>query len=99
MPILSFAYEFSGLGGAAVHVLIRILARRRHYKENLWLPLMGLAFAVVLAAAAIWFVAQDSIGLRLAKSREQIGTMRAEGTIGTRAILYRDTWAMARDRL
>ena len=87
------------LSGAAVHVLIRILARRRHYKENLWLPLTGLAFAVVLAAAAIWFVAQDSIGLRLAKSREQIGTMRAEGTIGARAILYRDTWAMARDRL
>lgn len=87
------------MGLAAVHVLTRIFVGRRHYRQTLWLPLSGLAVAAVLAAASVWFVAQDSIGLRLAKSREQIGTMRAEGTIGARAVLYRDTWAMARDRL
>ena len=34
----------------------------------------------------------------LAKTEEQIATMRAEGSIGSRLALYADTWHMARDR-
>jgi O-antigen ligase len=87
------------LGGALVHVLVRMVRRRRRFKESIVLPLAGAVASVVLGLGAIWFVARDSIALRLAKTHEQVTTMRAEGTIGARAVLYRDTWQMARDKI
>lgn len=87
------------LGGALLHALIRVIRRRRHFRESVALPVAGALAALVFAAGAIWFVARDSIDLRVAKTKQQVSTMRAQGTIGTRAILYRDTWAMARDKL
>jgi O-antigen ligase len=87
------------LGGALVHVLVRIIRHRRRFRESVTLPLIGALTAVILAMGAIWFVAKDSIQLRVAKTQEQVSTMRAQGGIGARAVLYRDTWAMARDKL
>lgn len=87
------------LGGALFHSLIRLIRRRRRFRESVALPLLGLCVAVVLGAGAVWFVARDSIALRFAKTQEQVATMRAEGSIGGRAVIYRDTWAMARDKI
>ncbi|MBC7368877.1 MAG: O-antigen ligase family protein [Undibacterium sp.] len=87
------------LGGALLHTLVRMIRHRQRLRESIALPLAGALAAVVLAAGAIWFVARDSIELRVAKTKEQVSTMRAQGTVGTRAVLYRDTWAMARDKL
>lgn len=87
------------LGGACLHVLARMVRRRRRFKESIVLPLAGVLAVGLLAAGAVWFVARDSISVRFEKTREQLTTMRAEGTVGARAVLYRDTWRMARDKL
>ncbi len=87
------------LGGASLHVLARMVRRRRRFKESIVLPLAGAIAAGALAVGGVWFVARDSIAVRFEKTREQVATMRAEGTVGARAILYRDTWHMARDKL
>jgi O-antigen ligase len=76
-----------------------LVIRRRRFKESIALPLASSLTAVALCAGSVWFVARDRIEVRLAKTREQLGVMHAQGTIGGRVILYRDTWAMARDKL
>src|ERR1035438_6081421 len=40
-----------------------------------------------------------TIQARTSKTREQIAAMWAAGGIGSRSVLYHDTWRMARDRL
>ncbi len=87
------------LGGASLHVLARMVRRRRRFQESIFLPLAGAIATGALAAGCVWFVARDSIAVRFEKTREQLITMRAEGTVGSRAILYRDTLHMARDKL
>jgi len=87
------------LGGACLHALAQLVRRRRRFKESIVLPLAGAIAAGVLAAGGVWFVARDSIAVRFEQTRKQVATMRAEGTVGSRAIVYRDTWHMARDKL
>lgn len=86
------------LGGAFLHWIWRLVKKRRRFRESVALPVGGAFLALVAAVGAIWFVAKDSITVRMAKSREQIATMRAEGSIGDRAVLYRNTWKMAKDK-
>jgi hypothetical protein len=62
-------------------------------------PLVAAAAAIVIGGAGIWFVARDSIMIRVRKTQEQVADMRANGGIGDRATLYRDTWRMARAKL
>jgi O-antigen ligase len=87
------------LGGSLWQLVAQIVRRRRRHRESVARPLAAVLAALTLAAGAVWFVAGKSIEARAAKTREQVGAMRAEGTIGARAVLYRDTWHMARDRL
>jgi O-antigen ligase len=60
--------------------------------------LAGMSLAALLAAAGAWAVAGDVIEARTAKTREQIAAMWARGGIGSRSVLYHDTWRMARER-
>jgi O-antigen ligase len=87
------------LGGAFLHWLIRFIRLRHRHRESIALPLAGVAVSLLLAGAAVWYVAGDMIEKRAALTRQQVGVMVAQGGIGSRAELYRNTWAMARDRL
>jgi O-antigen ligase len=82
--------------------ILQFLRRLIRHRRSQGLPFAGPLFtAIVLAAAALggaYKIAEPSILIRLAKTEEQLATMRAEGTIGSRVALYTDTWHMARDR-
>lgn len=83
------------LSVALLHWTIRLVQKRRHFKESIVLPLAGTLAALILAGAGVWYVARDTIDARLDLTKSQIGAMRAQGGIGSRADLYRDTWTMA----
>ena len=61
--------------------------------------LAGIALAAILAIAGFWMTAGDAIQSRASKTREQLAAMWTDRGFGSRGILYRDTWQMARDRL
>ena len=86
------------LGGAFFHWIFRLIRHRRRFRQSVALPLSTAVAALALAAAGVWFIAQDSIAMRLALTKEQVGMMRAMGGLGSRADLYRDTWRMAREK-
>ena len=56
---------------------------------------VGLAVAV---AGGSWWLAGDTIEARAAKTREQVFAAWTGGGLGSRSVLYRDTWRMAGDR-
>jgi O-antigen ligase len=60
---------------------------------------MGMAVAAVLAVLGAWLIAGDVVQARAQKTREQVAAMWAQGGIGSRSVLYRDTWRMARERM
>ena len=59
----------------------------------------AIAAAAILAVAGTWLVAGDVIRARTAKTRDQFAAMWAAGGIGSRSVLYHDTWRMARQRI
>jgi len=87
------------LGAAFVHLGARIVEHRRRTRESLAPPLVGALAALGFAAGGIWYLAGESIVQRAEKTQEQVALMRERGTIGDRAILYNDTWRMAKDKL
>ena len=87
------------LGGAFIHAIVTAVRRRRRMNESAALPLLGAVAALALGLAGVWLVARESITVRAALTRQQVGTMVERGTIGSRASLYRDTWRMAQDKL
>src|SRR5208283_2097965 len=56
------------------------------------------AVIAVLLAWGAWSIAGGIIESRAAKARAQVAAILAQGGLGTRAVLYRDTWRMARER-
>lgn len=56
---------------------------------------LGLA---VLVAAGGWWLAGDTLRARAAKTKEQVSAAWTTGGLGSRSVLYRDTWRMAGDR-
>lgn len=86
------------LCAAVLHWLIRLVQKRRRFRESVWLPLLSGIAGLAIAAAGIWYVAQDSITVRVAKTREQIEEIRVRGDTGSRGELYRNTWQMAQAR-
>jgi O-antigen ligase len=58
----------------------------------------GAAMMAVLMAWGAWSVAGGVIGSRAEKARTQVAAILAQGGLGARAVLYRDTWRMARER-
>ena len=87
------------LGGAFVHWTARLVRRRQAHHKSAFLPIVGACLTLAIAGAAIYWLARPVIEKRLAQTQDQVAQMRAQGSIGGRAVLYRDTWRMARDRL
>ena len=87
------------LGGALVRWIAHKAGERREFRESMTLPLLGAAAAIIVGLAGIWFIARDVISMRVAKTEEQVAAMRARGSVGSRAVLYADTWRMAKARL
>jgi len=87
------------LGCAFIHWTTTIVRSRRRYRRSVAGPVGGALLIVGLAIGAILYLDSDVIATRLALSREQFAAMRAQGSIGSRASLYRDTWRMAEDKL
>jgi len=52
----------------------------------------------IVVGCGIWFVAGSVIQSRAVKTRDQVAAMWAQRGIGSRSILYHDTWRMARAR-
>jgi O-antigen ligase len=52
----------------------------------------------LLVISAVWLVAGEVIKARAEKTKVQLSEMWANGSIGSRAVLYHDTWRMARQR-
>jgi O-antigen ligase len=61
--------------------------------------LLGMAMAAILAAAGAWMVAGEAIQARAIKTEAQIAEIWAQRGFGSRTIVYRDTWRMARERI
>ena len=87
------------LGGTFLHWIARLVRKRRAYHESAVLPVAGACLALALAVAAIFWLGWPVIEKRLALTQDQVAQMRAQGSSGGRAILYRDTLRMARDQL
>jgi O-antigen ligase len=81
-----------------VHWLVRTVGSMRRRREPVGPLLTGAFAAIALGGAAIGFLASDTISLRLTLTEQQVAAMRAQGGIGGRMILYRDTWEMAKAR-
>jgi len=84
----------AGLLSIALFTTWRRLARGRISPGLAWLTLLG---ATALVALSI-ILARPVMQARLADTQEQLSRVRATGSIGSRAQLYRETWQMARDR-
>jgi len=57
-------------------------------------------FAVAMAAAVgTWIIAGDVIAARASKTRLQVAEILAQGGLGSRSVVYHDTWRMARERI
>jgi O-antigen ligase len=76
----------------------RIARELRHSGITPGGTLLAIALAAALAAGSVWFVAGDVIQARASKTKEQLGEIWAQGGIGSRSVLYGDTWRMARVR-
>jgi O-antigen ligase len=86
------------LGGAFLHWTAQLVRGRREQHESALLPIVGAVLTLAVAGAAIYWLARPVIEKRFAQTQDQVAEMRALGSIGGRAILYRDTWRMARDQ-
>jgi O-antigen ligase len=86
------------LGVCFLHWLVRIVVRRLRRGAQVAPLLTGAVAAIALGCASIGFLAKDMISLRIALTEQQVAQMRAQGGIGSRIILYRDTWSMAKAR-
>lgn len=86
-------------GIAAAHWLARLVRKRRQYRESVAAPIFGGCLAAAALAAVTWFLAGDVIEARVATTRQQLAQLHVEGGLGSRSVLYRDTWRMARDKL
>ena len=84
---------------ALVRGLPRISGALQHSGASRSGIFIGMTLAAVLAVAGLWMIAGDVIIARAGKTGEQLSSMRAAGGLGTRGVLYRDTWRMARDRM
>ena len=85
------------LGGAFVHWATRF-GRRSEHRPSAILPIAGACLTLAMASAVIYWLARPTIDKRLAQTQFQIAQIRAQGSIGGRWILYRDTLRMARDQ-
>jgi hypothetical protein len=77
----------------------RIARVLRHSGVPTGAALSGTVLAAAIAIGGFWMTAGDAITARAVKTREQAVAIWADGGLGSRGVLYRDTWRMACDRL
>lgn len=87
------------LAVVSAHLVWRVIEKRRRHHESVTLPIAGIGAALALVVLGAWYVGRDTITSRLATTRVQVAEMRELGGIGDRALLYHNTWRMARDKL
>jgi O-antigen ligase len=61
--------------------------------------LAGALAAALVLAAGLYRLDERGFNARTELTRQQVGQMYATGSLGSRALLYRDTWKMAREHL
>jgi O-antigen ligase len=86
------------LAGASLHIATHTMRRRRERGQGGLPPLLLLAGLWAGLIGGAWFTASTTILDRLATSRVQVAQMREIGGVGDRALLYHNTWRMARDK-
>ena len=83
------------LFGALVHLLIRLIRRRRHERRSVLVPIAGILIAAAIAVGAIYYLGHEVIAQRAQLTSEQLAAIAREDTLNSRLALYRDTWRMA----
>lgn len=86
------------LAGASLHIATHTMRRKRERGQSGLPPLLLLAGLWAGLIGGAWFTASTTILDRLATSRVQVAQMREIGGVGDRALLYHNTWRMARDK-
>jgi len=87
------------LFAALLHALILFVRHRRASHQSLAFPLAGGLLAIAVSGAFAYNLAKPAIETRIAATRDQLAELRARGNLGSRAILYQDTWNMAREKI
>ena len=86
------------LSAATVHALRRVSRHHRERGKSIVAPTLVAILTILVALTFLFFLTRQSIEARVADTQGQFAHMRAEGSIGGRALLYRDTWRMASDQ-
>ena len=83
---------------ALVHILVRLIRRRRALNESASVPVTAIVLTTLLAALAIAWLGRSVIGQRARLTAEQFARIHSEETLNSRLTLYRDTWRMAMEK-
>lgn len=86
------------LAAGFIHWFLRLVQKRRRYRESIVLPLAAATAVVLVALIGVWQFAHESILARTPQTQAQIREIISSGSIGSRSILYHDTWRMALDK-
>lgn len=86
------------LFAALVHLLLRLIRRRRDLNESAALPVVGIILAATVAVAAIIYLGRGVIAQRVQLTHQQIEQAQADTALNPRLQLYQDTWRMAKDK-
>jgi O-antigen ligase len=87
------------LFAAFSHWAARLFRRRQSGGGPIVQQLTGAMLSLLVATAALYWLASSAIQQRVEKTREQVAAMQSSRGIGSRATLYHDTWRMARAKL
>lgn len=83
---------------AVLHWLARLTRQPRSTRQSIAWPVVATLTVVIAGAAFTYDMARPMIETRLEVTRQQVEDIQARGDIGSRAILYRDTWNMAKEK-
>jgi len=84
---------------ALCHVTVRTIRHARERQKRASRPLLVVAAGALVVGLFIYDLAKPVIRVRMAATQTQLAEMKARGEYFPRQVLYRDTWAMACDRL
>jgi O-antigen ligase len=83
---------------ALCHWTVFVFKRSRSSPAGKLRLSLGAVLAFAALGAAGYKLAEPVIHLRWSETRQQIAALKSPDTFGSRTVLYRDTWHMARDR-
>lgn len=84
---------------AALHGLIRLVRERRTRGRSVGLSVAGVLVGLGLAVGFSYSLSQEIVQVRLTQTREQLTKMNADRQYLPRAVLYRDTWRLTREKV